>query len=150
MVNIPILRKDFIIDEYQLYESKVIGADVVLLICAVLEYEKLKEFLQISNEIGLECLVETHNEKEVENALKSGACIIGVNNRDLKTFDVDLKNSVNLFRYIPDRVIRVSESGVNTFEDAVILKNAGADAILVGEALMRANDIAGKILELKV
>ena len=134
-------------DEYQIYEAKLLGAGAILLICAILEDEKLVRYLQIAQSLGLSALTEAHDGKEVERALRAGAEIIGVNNRDLKTFEVDVQNSVRLREMIPDGKIYVSESGIRTPEDVGILYRNGTDAVLVGEALMRSPD-KGRALEL--
>lgn len=136
--NKPILRKDFIIDEAQIYEAKIIGADCILLICAALNFDKLKNFIQIARSIGLDSLVEAHDEREIEAAISAGAEIIGVNNRNLKTFDVDFNNSLKLRKLVPNDIIFVSESGIKTREDIKILENAGVNAVLIGETFMRA------------
>ncbi len=148
-VSIPCLRKDFTVDEYMIYEAKVLGAGAVLLICSILGSSQLKEYMAICDELGLSALVETHDEREVEMALKCGARIIGVNNRNLKDFTVDTENSRRLRELIPRDVIFVSESGVKSAEDVRILKQIGADAVLVGETLMRAEDKKKKLSELK-
>lgn len=137
LVHIPVLRKDFTVDEYQIYEAKVIGADAVLLICSLLDTDTLRDYLGICNELGLSALVEAHTEEEVTSAIKAGARIIGVNNRNLKTFEVDLKNSTNLRSLVPKDIIFVAESGIKTAEDVSVLKNAGVNAVLIGETLMR-------------
>lgn len=136
----PVLRKDFIIDPAQIYEAKIIGADCVLLICAILDEKKLKEYLEIANSVGLSALVETHDEAEIKMAVNSGAKIIGVNNRNLKTFEVDFNNSINLRKYIPSDIIFVSESGIKTRKDIEILENAGVNAVLIGEAFMKSDN----------
>ena len=148
-VSIPCLRKDFTVDEYMIYEAKVLGASAVLLICSILGSSQLKEYMAICDELGLSALVETHDEREVEMALGCGARIIGVNNRNLKDFTVDTENSRRLRELIPRDVIFVSESGVKSAEDVRILKQIGADAVLVGETLMRAEDKKKKLSELK-
>ena len=148
-VNTPLLRKDFIIDSYQIFEAKNIGASAILLICAILDFDTLKEFMKISYTLGLSCLVETHDEKEIETALNAGARIIGVNNRNLKNFEVDINNSVKLRKLVPDDKIFVSESGIKTKEDIDILRWHKADAVLIGEELMKSGDIKRKISELK-
>lgn len=140
-VSIPLLRKDFTIDPYQIYEAKVIGADAILLICAILTTEQIKEMLHLANTLGLSCLVEAHTKEEVEQALEAGARIIGVNNRNLKTFEVDIHTSISLKQHVPDSIVFVSESGIQTPEDMQCLKENGTDAVLIGEALMRSNDI---------
>ena len=148
-VNIPCLRKDFTVDEYMIYEAKVLGASAVLLICSILEKNQMKEYMGICDELGLSALVETHDEKEVEMALDIGARILGVNNRNLKDFTVDTENSKRLRALIPQDVVFVSESGVKSAEDVKALREIGADAVLVGETLMRAEDKKAKLAELK-
>lgn len=146
----PILRKDFIIDVWQVYQSRCLGADAILLIASILSDEDLKKFQVIAGILGMQCLIEVHDRDEVERALESGAKIIGINNRDLKTFDVDIKTTERLMNYIPhDRVV-VSESGIKTHEDMKYLKELGVDAVLIGETLMRAESISKKINELRV
>lgn len=139
-VNIPILRKDFTVDVYQIYQAKVIGADAVLLICALLDVDFMKACIGICNELGLSALVEAHDEKEINMAIDAGARIIGVNNRNLKDFTVDIMNSVRLRKLIPEETIYVSESGIKTAEDIARLKNNGTDAVLIGETFMRSPD----------
>jgi indole-3-glycerol phosphate synthase len=147
-VEIPLLRKDFIFDPYQVYESRACGADALLLIAAILESKQLNEFLSLSRALGLSCLVEVHNENELEAALDSGAQIIGINNRDLKTFSVDIGTTQRLRRLVPKDKTVVSESGISRRQDMANLKELGVDAALVGEALLTAGDIAAKIREL--
>lgn len=139
-VNIPVLRKDFIIDEYQIYEGKVIGADAVLLICSLLDTNTLKRFLTICNELGISALVEAHNKEEIYSAIEAGSRIIGVNNRDLKTFEIDINNSIYLRGLVPKDIIFVAESGIKTKKDINALREAGVNAVLIGESLMRSND----------
>ena len=139
-VSIPCLRKDFAVDPYMIYEAKVLGASAVLLICSILEKAQLKEYLQIAEGLGLSALVEAHDEAEIAKALEAGARIIGVNNRNLKDFTVDTENSRKLRNMIPKEVLFVSESGVKTPEDVQKLREIGADAVLIGETLMRAAD----------
>lgn len=148
-VDLPILRKDFIIDAYQIYESLVIGADAVLLIAAILDSLTITRFMRIADELGLQCLVEAHNEKELRTALDAGARIIGVNNRDLHTFDVDLKTTGRLAGLVPEGRVIVSESGILTNTDMRTVASYGADAVLIGETLMRSGDIAGRMKELR-
>jgi indole-3-glycerol phosphate synthase len=136
--GIPILRKDFIIGEAQIYESRALGADTFLLISAILEKTRLKDYIELGRSLGMEPLVESHDEWELENALEAGAVICGVNNRDLRTFTVDLKTSERIVNEIPDECIKVSESGIHSIEDVKRMRVAGYDAVLVGEALMRA------------
>lgn len=139
-VSIPCLRKDFTVDEYMLYEAKVLGASAVLLICAILTQRQVKEYLDICDGLGLSALVEAHDAREVELALRAGARIIGVNNRNLKDFSVDPDNSRRLRALIPPEVLFVSESGVTSKEDVARLQALGADGVLIGETLMRAPD----------
>lgn len=139
-VSIPIIRKDFVIDAYQIYEAKVIGASCVLLICSLLDRATLSEYLNICHELGLSALVEAHDEKEIEDAVAAGARIIGVNNRNLKTFEVDITNSVRLRGLVPRDILFVAESGIKTSDDIKTLVDAGVNAVLVGETLMRSPD----------
>ena len=139
-VKTPCLRKDFTIDEYMIYEAKVLGASAVLLICSLLETERIREYMEIAHELGLSALVEAHDEREIESALAAGAGIIGVNNRNLKDFSVDIESSGRLRQMVPPEVLFVSESGVKSAADVQRAKAMGADAILVGEALMRSAD----------
>ncbi|WP_026881624.1 indole-3-glycerol phosphate synthase TrpC [Clostridium akagii] len=132
----PILRKDFIIDEYQIYQAKYIGADAVLLIVSILG-KKLKNFYKLSRQLGLQCLVEVHDRKELEIALEAEVDIIGINNRNLKDFVVDLKCTEELIKYIPQNKVIVSESGIKTAEDILYLRSIGANAVLIGETFMR-------------
>ena len=139
-VGIPCLRKDFTVDEYMIYEAKVLGASAVLLICSILSKEQLKEYRYICDELGLSALVEAHDENEVARALKTGAKIVGVNNRDLKTFKVDMNNSIRLRNLAPDNVVFVSESGIKNAGDIAILERNRVGAVLIGETLMRSPD----------
>ena len=136
-VKLPILRKDFTVDEYMIYQAKVMGADAVLLICAILTDSQLVAYSRLAAGLGLSALVEAHDEEEVKRALDCGASIIGVNNRNLKDFTVDIRNSVRLRQMVPKSVLFVSESGIRTGEDTRRLKENGTDAVLVGETLMR-------------
>lgn len=147
-VSVPLLRKDFTVDEYMLYEAKAIGADAVLLICAILSQEQLTEYTAIARELGLSALVEAHDESEVQMALTERVNIIGVNNRNLKDFTVDLSNSLRLRAMIPQNILFVSESGMKTREDIAKLEKNGTDAVLIGETLMRAKDKAAMLEEL--
>ena len=147
-VKTPILRKDFTVDEYMIYQAKEMGADAVLLICAILTQEQLSEYHGIASELGLSALVEAHNEQEVEMALKVGARIIGVNNRNLKDFTVDVNNSVGLRDMVTKDVLFVSESGMKTRSDIARLESAGVNAVLIGETLMRSNDKKAMLDEL--
>lgn len=148
-VNIPIIRKDFTISPYMIYEAKLIGASAILLITAILDDDELKEYLRLADSLGLSAIVETHDEEEIERALKAGARIIGVNNRNLKDFTVDINNSVNLRKLVPEDIIFVSESGVKTPADVKVLKENNVDAVLIGETLMRSDDKKTLIEELK-
>lgn len=139
-VSIPCLRKDFTVDEYMIYEAKLLGASAVLLICSILSEEQIREYIGICDELGLSALVEAHDEREVQTALDAKARIIGVNNRNLKDFSVDTENSRRLRALIPDSVLFVSESGVRSAGDVQKLREIGANAVLVGETLMRAAD----------
>ena len=149
LVSVPCLRKDFIVDEYMIYESVILGASAVLLICSILTNDELERYLSICHNYGLSALVEAHDEKEVRTALACGAKIIGVNNRNLKDFSVDTDNSKKLRDLIPDNVIYVSESGIKDAKDVEKLRNIGVDAVLVGETLMRAKNKKDKLEELK-
>lgn len=147
-VSIPILRKDFFIDEYQIYETVAAGADAILLICDILSIAELTKFYNIANELGLDCLVEVHNEEDIEKALAIDASIIGINNRDLHTFKVDMGVTQRLIRMIPQNKVIVSESGIKRYEDIMFLKSLGVSAVLAGEVFMEAGDIAAKMREL--
>ena len=148
-VHIPCLRKDFTVDEYMIYEAKVSGASAVLLICSILSKEQSKEYISICDELGLSALVEAHDENEVQTSLNAGARMIGVNNRNLKDFSVDTDNSRRLRKLIPDDVLFVSESGVSCAKDVAKLREIGADAVLIGETLMRASDKKARLDELR-
>ena len=148
-VSIPCLRKDFTVDEYMIYEAKLLGASAVLLICSILSSSQIREYRDICDELGLSALVEAHNEREVQMAIDAGARVIGVNNRNLNDFTVDTENSSRLCQMIPRDVLFVSESGVSSAEDVRKRKEMGADAVLLGETLMRASDRKVKLTELK-
>ncbi len=148
--GIPVLRKDFTVDEYMIYQAKVLGASAILLICSLLDRQELMEYKNIAHSLGLSALVETHDEREIEDALFAGAEIIGVNNRDLKTFEVDVENSVRLRKLVPPEVAFVSESGIKTKEDIRRLVLNGADAVLIGETLMKSGDKRRMLEELSV
>ena len=148
-VDIPILRKDFVIDVYQIYQAKVIGADAVLLIVALLDEDTIREYIDVCNELGLSALVETHDENEINIALSAGAKIIGVNNRNLKDFSVDISNTTKLREYAPKEVLFVAESGIKTREDVECFEKQDTNAVLIGETLMRADDKKKKLDELK-
>lgn len=147
-VNIPVLRKDFIFSEYQIYESKLIGADLILLICAILDFDTLARYIELAHKLGLSCLVETHNEEEIEMAIKAKALVIGVNNRNLKDFSVDTNLAKKLREKYKD-VILISESGVKNSNDIKEIKRAGLNGVLVGEALMKSKDIKKTLEEFK-
>lgn len=139
-VGIPLLRKDFIIDEYQIYQSKTLGANAVLLICALLDTKTIEQYIKVCNSLGLCAVVEVHDEKEVQSALSANARIIGVNNRNLKDFTVDINNSLKLRNLVPSDVTFISESGIKTAKDIEKLSQNAVDAVLIGEALMRAEN----------
>lgn len=147
-VDLPVLRKDFILDSYQVYEARAAGADATLLIVVALGDGDLKALHRLVHELGMTALVEVHNETELERALEIGPRIVGVNNRDLRTFEVDLETTARLRPLVPAEVVLVAESGVHTREDVARLAAIGADAMLVGEALVRAEDIGQKVQEL--
>lgn len=139
-VKIPVLRKDFTVDEYMIYQARAFGASAVLLICAILDDVQLKSYRELAESMGMDALVEAHDEREVERALECGAKIVGVNNRDLRTFQVDMANSIRLRKMSPEDVVFVSESGIRTSEDIRRLYNNQVDAVLIGETLMRSED----------
>lgn len=139
-VDIPTLRKDFTVDEYMIYEAKLLGASCVLLICTLLDTKTIARYLRICDELGLSALVEAHDEKEVQSALRAGARMIGVNNRNLKDFTVDIGNSIRLRKLVPENVIFIAESGMKTAEDIRALKEAGVNGVLIGETFMRCKD----------
>lgn len=148
-VEMPILRKDFIFDIWQVYESALMGADAILLIAAILSTEELETFRLKANELNMDALVEVHNLEELKKALDSGADIIGINNRNLYTFDVDIAVTGNLNRYIPSGITVVSESSINTRRDMAYLEELGVNAALIGESFMRAKSIKQKMRELR-
>lgn len=147
-VDLPLLRKDFIIDEYQIFEARAAGADAILLIAACLDKPQIQDFLGRARDLGLDVLVESHTPKELDKALSAGAMLIGLNNRDLTTFSVSLQTTFDILKDIPDDRIVVSESGISSREDVARLEQAGVDAVLVGEALMREAEIGRKVKEL--
>ena len=148
-VDTPMLRKDFTVDAYQLYQARLLGADCVLLICALLDTGTLERYLGICEELGLSALVEAHNEEEIASAVAAGAEIIGVNNRNLKDFSVNIDNAARLRDQIPPGVLYVAESGVRRPEDAAAVRAMGADGVLIGEALMRAKDKGAMLAALR-
>ncbi|HHT9120514.1 MAG TPA: indole-3-glycerol phosphate synthase TrpC [Candidatus Hypogeohydataceae bacterium YC41] len=147
-VGLPLLRKDFIIDSYQLYEARVAGADAVLLIARLLDKKTIEDLIKLSPQLDLDCLVEVHTEEELKKVLDTPARLIGINNRDLDTFKVDLSTTLKLLPLIPGDRLVVSESGINTREDVIRLEKAGVKAVLVGEALVRSKDVTSRIREL--
>ena len=148
-MSIPMLRKDFTVDEYQIYQAKLMGADAVLLICALLDTRTIARYLELAHSLGLAALVEAHDEAEIRSAVSAGAGIIGVNNRNLKDFSVDFSNAARLRDLIPAERVYVAESGVTSPEDVAALGRAGADAVLVGEALMRAKDKGALLAQMR-
>ena len=147
-VNVPLLRKDFVVDEYMIYEARRAGASAVLLICSLLDERRLSEYIETCDALGMSALVEAHDRDEVRKAVDCGARIIGVNNRDLRDFSVDARNCLRLRPYVPDDVLFVAESGISSREDVECLKENGVDAVLIGETLMRSNDRKAKLREL--
>lgn len=145
-VSIPVLRKDFTVDAYQIYEAKTIGASAVLLICALLDTRTIRDYISVCDELGLSALVEAHDEREIESALEAGARIIGVNNRNLKNFKVDIRNSLVLRKLVPENILFVAESGIQTAADIEVLRRSRVNGVLIGETLMRSLD-KGKMLE---
>ena len=148
-VTIPVLRKDFTIDPYMIYQAKVFGASAILLIAAILSDEELKSFYEIADTLGMSCLFEAHDEEEVERCLTAGTRIVGVNNRNLKDFTVDINNSIRLRELVPENIIFVSESGIMVPEDVKALRKNGTDAVLIGEMLMRSDSKSELIKSLK-
>lgn len=147
-VYLPILRKDFIIDKYQIYESKLFGADAVLLIAELLSRSELFQFLEICKNLAMDAVVEIHNEEDLNKSLSVDSQIIGINNRSLHTFEVDLEVTSKLIRSIPEDKTIISESGIKRYEDVMFLKSLGIDAVLIGEVFMRSDDIGSKVREL--
>lgn len=148
-VKIPVLRKDFVVSDYMIYEAKILGASAVLLICSILGGEKLREYIMLCDELGMSALVEAHDENEIRTALTAGARVIGVNNRNLRDFSVDTGNAGRLREFVPHDVLFVSESGIKTANDVRAARDSGADAVLVGEALMRAQNKSAMLAKLK-
>lgn len=148
-VAIPVLRKDFTIDEYQLYEARLIGADAVLLICALLDTPTLQRYLKLCDKLGLSALVEAHTEQELQSAIRAGARMIGVNNRNLNTFGVDINNSLHLRQLVPKDILFIAESGIRSTADITALRLAGVDAVLIGETLMRSSNIREELARLR-
>ncbi|WP_407391267.1 indole-3-glycerol phosphate synthase TrpC [Methanobrevibacter sp.] len=148
-VSIPLLRKDFIVDEYMIWEAKLLGASAILLIVSILDVVQLKKFLDLAHDLGLSAIVETHDSDEIMRAMTVGAEIVGVNNRNLNDFTVDIENSIGLRRCVSGDVIFISESGIKTVEDVTRLKENDVDAVLIGETLMKCDDKKAMISELK-
>lgn len=148
-VNLPVLRKDFVIDEYQIYEAKAIGANAVLLIVSILDDAQLQHYHELAHTLGLSALVEAHSIEELERALKVNPRLIGVNNRDLKTFTVDLENSVSLRNQVPKDILFIAESGIKTRTDVAILEKGLVDGILIGETMMLAEDKKEQLSKLR-
>lgn len=148
-INLPMIRKDFIIDPYQIYEAKAMGADAVLLIAAILSEEQMREYRIIAESLGMDVLAESHDEKELEAVIAAGCTIFGINNRNLKTFEVSLENTKRLAKLVPYGGILVSESGIKTAEDMKFLADLGADAVLIGETLMRSGSVESSMKELR-
>ena len=148
-VNIPVLRKDFIIYDYQIYEAKAIGADAILLIVAILDKDTLAKYIDLAHSMGLGCLVEAHDKAEVDIAIEAGAKVIGVNNRNLKDFTIDMNNSINLRKSVSKDILFVSESGIKTRNDIKKLEENDVNAVLIGETLMRSKNIIDEVRKLK-
>lgn len=148
-VEVPLLRKDFVIDEYMIYEAKVAGASVVLLICALLGEEQLKRYISLCDSLGLSALVEAHDEEEIRQAVGAGARVIGVNNRNLKDFTVDIHNGIRLRKNVPEQILFVAESGITSREDIEELEKGNVNAVLIGETLMRSPDKKKMLKKLK-
>lgn len=148
-IDIPVLRKDFILEPYQIYQAKAIGADCILLICSLLEEETIRESIRLCDFLGLSALVEAHDEEEVAAAVRAGARMLGVNNRNLKSFEVDIRNSERLRRLVPEDILFIAESGIQSPEDINILRRAKVNAVLIGETLMRSPDKKRMLEELR-
>ena len=148
-VSTPCIRKDFTVDDYMIYEAKLLGAKAVLLICSILTQKQISDYIAVCDRLGLSALVETHDEKEIASAISAGARIIGVNNRNLSDFTVDTGNSRRMRELVPENIIFVSESGVKNANDIELLRQAGANAVLIGETLMKAPDKQAKLAELR-
>ncbi|CAI3448450.1 indole-3-glycerol phosphate synthase TrpC [Enterococcus cecorum] len=148
-VKIPCLRKDFVVDEYMIYQAKLLGAQAILLIVSLLDTQTLKQYLDLATSLGLSCLVEAHDKAEINQAIEAGAKIIGVNNRNLRNFQVNVENTLNLRRAIPKEILMVAESGIQSRSDIALLEKAQIDAVLIGETLMKASDRQAKMAELR-
>ena len=147
-VKLPVLRKDFIISEYQVYESRYLGADAILLIARILTKEQIRSFSHLARRIGMECLVEVYDEKDLENALVAGAKIIGINNRNLDALTIDLENTFRVVSKMPKEIIKISESGIKSNSDIVRLKKIGINAVLIGSSFLESSDIEGKMKDI--
>lgn len=147
-INLPILRKDFILEEYEVYESKYIRADAILLIVRILDDVQMRSFYDLAKELSLDVIFEVHDEEDLERALGLGPKIIGINNRDLDSLKIDLNVSVKLLPLIPEGIFKITESGIRSYQDIVYLKSLGADAFLIGESILRSDDISKKLREL--
>lgn len=148
-VSVPCIRKDFTVDEYMIYEAKLLGASAVLLICSILDEDTIRNYIHVADSLGLSALVETHDENEIAMAVRAGARIIGVNNRNLKNFTVDISNSLRLRELVPRNILFVAESGIKTRQDIVCLEEGFVDGVLIGETLMRADNKQEIMDELK-
>jgi len=148
ITNLPLLRKDFIIDPYQIYESKYLGASSILLIASILSPQKLRDFNTLAYSLGMDTIIEVHNREEIDMAIYANAKIIGINNRNLKDFSIDINRTLDLRKYIPDGILVVSESGIDNTDHIQLLRQANIDAILVGESFMKSKDIPAKAKEL--
>lgn len=148
-VSLPCLRKDFTVDEYMIYEAKILGAKAVLLICSILTENQIRNYIQICDKLGISALVEAHNEIEIKTALNAGSRIIGVNNRNLKDFTIDTGNSCRIRNLVPQNILFVSESGVKDYNDIKLLRESNVNAVLIGETLMRAKNKTTKLAELR-
>lgn len=147
-VSIPLIRKDFVVDEYMIYDAKLHGADCVLLICSLLDEETIRKYIYICDKLGISALVEAHDEDEINKAINAGARMIGVNNRDLKTFEVDIANSERLRKLVPENILFVAESGIKTKEDVRRLKDANVNGVLIGETFMKSDNKEEMLKEL--
>ena len=148
-IQLPILRKDFVIDEYMIYEAKILKAYAVLLIASILTQSQLKEYISLATSLGLSALVEAHDKDEIDKSLNAGAKIIGVNNRNLKNFTVDLNNSIELRKYVPNDILFISESGIKNNQDIINLRNNNVNGVLIGETLMKSDNKKNTLEELK-
>lgn len=148
-VSVPLIRKDFVIDEYMIYDAKIHGASCVLLICSLLDKETMEKYIEICDNLGMSALVEAHDEEEIQKAIEAGARMIGVNNRDLKTFTVDIRNSERLRKLVPDNILFIAESGIKTNADINRLRKANVNGVLIGETFMKAENKKEMLQELR-